>query len=165
MKHRSFWISLAAVGLLGTRLLFADAPAGGPPAGGPGGMQGQWPQKLGLSQEQEQKLQTVMQAHRTAMENLRLQRRQGLEKLRDQVQANAGDSDIQVTLSQLTSVEKAIQAENDHLNRTLSGFLTPKQRAQMLLGLVGRMMRQGRPGASAPQAGGGNDEPDAGTPQ
>ena len=169
MKHQRVWITLMGVGLLGTSLVFADAPTGTPPAEGPPGA---WKQKLGLSKDHEQKLQTALQAHRTAMENLRQQRRQGLEKLRSQVQANAGDSDLQATLSGLAGMQQAIEAENQHFNQTLEGFLTPKQRAQMLLGLINRMMRRG-PGMGGqassgaqgapptPAATGNDDEPGA----
>jgi Spy/CpxP family protein refolding chaperone len=117
-----------------------------------------WKQKLGLTKDQEQKFKAAMQMHHAAMDNLKQQKHQSMDKLRSQVQANAADAELQATLSELSSEQKASEAENDQFHHTLAGFLTPKQQAQMVMGMMGHMHTPPPP----PSRGPGDDEPDAG---
>jgi Spy/CpxP family protein refolding chaperone len=103
------------------------------PHGMHGNMQGKMKEKLGLTDEQATQLKTHMDAHHAAVKPLRDQRRQSLEKLKTQVQSKASDTEIQATLDQLKTTQQSLQAEWAKMADGTATFLTPTQRAKMLL--------------------------------
>lgn len=122
-------------------------------------------QRLGLDDAGFAKLEKAMDDHRAAMEPLQKKGRELARDLGEQLKSKASDGDIQKTLDGLDQNRKDIQAANDRFQKELS-FLTPTQRAKLLLGA---MMRQrhgwgmhpgmgqggGRGPRNGPAAGGG----------
>ncbi len=145
-------VFLVIVVLQGPSLVFAEAPPttgptvtlsdGGMGGGSPNKGRGEWKKKLGLTDEQAQKLRTAMQSKHTATENLIQQRRQTVDQLRGELQSNAADPMIQATLAQLRGIQKSMQSVQDQFHDSLAGLLTPKQEAQLLLGLLDRRRNQ-----------------------
>src|SRR3989338_9416048 len=96
-------------------------------------------EKLGLPDEQAEKLKAARKAKRQALKPLREQLSNDMDKLRAQIKDKAGDGDIQATLNQLELNHKAIQAENEKFKTAIAGFLSATQRAKLLLAMTGRM--------------------------
>lgn len=116
-------------------------------AAGPEHREERLQEKLGLSAEQEAKLKDAMQAHRKAERGLFRRVRDASEKLSDQIADRTADQEIQATLDQLTSARRAMQDESEKFHEALAAFLTPTQRAKMLLAAMrGKGMRGGMGG-------------------
>ena len=101
-----------------------------------------WKEKLGLSDDQVAKLKSAMKARREAVEPLRKQLKEDMEKLGGQIKLKNSDSEIQATLDRMESTHKAMQAEREKFISSLKSFLTPTQRAKMLLSMT-RIMHRG----------------------
>lgn len=94
-------------------------------------------EKLGLSDEQAEKMKTAMKAHHDAVKPLREIMRQGMDKLRKQIKDNAGEDDLKATLNELDQTRKAMLAEMENLKTNMAGILTTTQRAKMLVERMG----------------------------
>lgn len=93
----------------------------------------QWKEKLGITDEQAEKLKAAKNAKHEALKPLWEQSIESLKELRSHVENKASDEQIQVTLDKLTGVHKAIQTENEKFKSDTASFLTPTQRAKLLL--------------------------------
>src|SRR5262249_15361144 len=102
-----------------------------------------WKEKLGLTDDQVAKLKSAMKARREAAEPLRKQLKADMEKLRGQIKSKNGDSDVQATLDHIDATHKAILAEREKFMTNVRTFLTPTQRAKMLLSMMRNMHRGG----------------------
>lgn len=107
-------------------------------------MDGKMKEKLGLSEDQVKKLEAAKKARQEASKPLHEEIKKNMEKLRDQLKNKAGDKEIQVTLDQLEKSRAAMEAVNEKFKSETASFLTPTQRAQMLVGMMGRMKEGGR---------------------
>lgn len=96
----------------------------------------QWKEKLGITDEQAEKLKAAKKAKHEALKPLWEQSIESLKELRSQVENKASDEQIQVTLDKLTGIHKAIQTENEKFNNEAASFLTPTQRAKLMLVMV-----------------------------
>ncbi len=133
---------------------------GGPPEGAPPPMDADKLKKhFGLSDEQAAKFKDAVKAHQDALKSLREQMRDGMKKLAGQVKDKADDKEIAASLDALESGRKDIEEENHKFSAATAAFLTPTQRAKMLIGMMRRqgMGARQRPGAGrrGPGAGGG----------
>ena len=139
---RSIYVLLAAAVLFGAaalpRALAADA-AKGTQAGPKEKRAEKWLEKSGLSQEQADKLKAAFKAEREAMKPLRRELRDALLKLKDKVEDEAGDKDVQAALDRVEQAHKAIQVEREKSQANLASFLPATQRAKMMLRMAGRM--------------------------
>ena len=103
--------------------------------------------RLQLTDEQAAKFKDAMKSHHDAMKPLWEKLKGDMKKLHDQVEAKAADAEVQASLDSLKADHKAAADEEGKFQDGLS-FLTPTQRAKLLLGAmhVRRERRQGMRG-------------------
>jgi Spy/CpxP family protein refolding chaperone len=152
MKRIAYAMLAAGLLLPGALPAFAQPGGDGGPGGGPrDGLRGRFEQKiearmkkaLDLSDEQETKLKDAFKEHKAAVKPISRKLRDLTIKLGDQVEDKAKDKDIQRTLDELKDARKAMSDEREAFTAKLAGFLTPTQRAKMLIGMERRMGRGG----------------------
>ena len=130
-------ISIAA--LLAARLaLMPAAFAAGEPVGETaldrdGAAGRQWKEKLALSAEQLPKFLAAVNAKDAELQPLREQLRANMRKLQGQLSGGAAEKDVQEVLEQLILTRKAIALRNDQFDGVMTSFLTPSQRAKLLV--------------------------------
>lgn len=90
---------------------------------------------IGLSGDAAEKLTTVLKSGRKVGEPLHRRLHESLEKLRWQVDAEAGDKEIAATLEQVEKARDALRKQRESVKAEIDGLLTPEQRARMLLAL------------------------------
>lgn len=95
----------------------------------------EWRINLGFSTSQSQMFDAADKAKETVLGPLRLQLADTLRQLQRQIAAQASDEDIQVALDLIGKIRAAIREENDKYESELAAFLTPVQRAKILVGL------------------------------
>jgi len=100
---------------------------------------GKMQKKLGLTDDQVTKLNTVMQAEKDAMKPLWDKQKDLMKKLDAQVKAKAADADIQATLDDMKANHKAMQDQGEQFRTQKAGILTPTQQAKMMLGRMKHM--------------------------
>jgi Spy/CpxP family protein refolding chaperone len=158
---------------VGARAQDDDAPPpersehheGGMPDGGK--MTDKIKKRLELTDGQAGKLKDAMKAHGEAVRPLVQRMKDGVKKLGGQLKAKAPDSDIQASLDALKAARKTMSDEQEKFQDALAGFLTPTQRAKMLIGLEMRMRREradrgpkGRPARHGRMGGDDKDDDD-----
>ena len=89
-------------------------------------------EKLGLNDEQAEKLDAAWQAHREAVKPLREQLHKALRKVHGQLEIEASDKDIQAALDQVEKARGSLRAEADQFKKTMEAMLTPTQREKMM---------------------------------
>jgi Spy/CpxP family protein refolding chaperone len=89
--------------------------------------------KLGLSDDQVTKLNSVMQAEKDTMKPLWDKQKELMKKLDEQVKAKAADADIQTTLDSMKANQKAMMDQREQFQSQKAGILTPTQQAKMML--------------------------------
>ena len=112
----------AAADSAGVNFLDHDAAAGR-----------QWKEKFGLSADQIPKFLAAMKAKDAGLQPLREQLRAGMRKLQSQLSESAPENDVQDSLQQLARTRKAISLQNDQFDAGLASFLSPSQRAKVLV--------------------------------
>jgi Spy/CpxP family protein refolding chaperone len=135
----------------------ARPEGGGPPAPPPMDAD-KLKKRFGLSDEQAAKFKDALKAHEGALKPLRELMRDGMKKLAGQLKDKADDKEVASALESLEGTHKAIEEENHKFNAATAAFLTPTQRAKMLLGMMARMRQGGRRGPGGrkgPGQGGG----------
>jgi Spy/CpxP family protein refolding chaperone len=100
---------------------------------------GKMMKSLGLSADQTTKMKSVMDAQKTALKPLWDKQKDLMKKLKGQVDAKAGDSDIQATLSEIKSTHETMRTQMEQFQDQKAAILTPTQQAQMLLKRTERM--------------------------
>ena len=104
-----------------------------------------WKERLKLDGNQASRFQSAFQEREEAMKPLRADLQETIKKLAEQTfKDKAGDSEIQITLDRLVSIQKSIKSEEEKFKDRIASFLTPVQQATMLLeklsrGTSGRM--------------------------
>jgi len=138
-----------------------EAPPGGGEQGGGKRDRGEGPERLkarlGLSDEQAAKLKTAMDAHRDGSKAAMDQMRKGMDKLRDQVRGKASDDDVKATLETLKAARKSMREQEEKFEESLASFLTPTQRAKMLMGMLMHERQRGGPRGRGGDRGGRGD--------
>jgi len=136
--------AMLAVALVASAFAFrAGAEEGGKDSNGE--HKGRWAEKWGLSEDESAKLKDSFKAQREASKPMRLELRDALVKLHDQVEDKASDKDIQASLDRLEQAHRALRAEREKFRAKLATMLTPTQRAKMALRMA-RMHMRGRGG-------------------
>jgi hypothetical protein len=93
-----------------------------------------WKEKLGFTAVQAQKYMAAQKEKEDALRPLRGQMRDEVQKLQEQVVSKASQSDIGATLERVARVRELIGAAERGFDAGLASFLSPIQRAKMLLG-------------------------------
>ncbi len=99
-------------------------------------------EKLGLTDDQAGKLMAAVKARRQALRPAFQMLKTDLKTLNGQVQAKASDADIQQALDKLKADRKALRAamkDSESQFKAATSFLTPTQRAKLVLAFVHRM--------------------------
>ncbi len=92
-----------------------------------------WKDKLGLSEEQARRF-TVLENEKAArLKPLRELLRSEMVKLQAQVSDNASEREVEDTLEQVLQIHRAIAERTERLDAGLAGFLSPSQRARLLV--------------------------------
>lgn len=137
--------------------------------GGDEAHKGQWmqqmKQKLGLTDDQQQKMEAEMKRHGEAEKPLRQTMRDQMKKLADQVKAkDTSDADIETTLDAIKSTHQSMEQEEQAFHDAMGKILTPRQKASMLLWHMSHMRHEGMKGhpgmKGGHQAAGGKDSDD-----
>lgn len=89
--------------------------------------------KLGLTDDQVQKLDAAWKAQKEAAKPLHEQMKKDLAKLKDQVKNKAKDDEIKATLDSLAATRKSMQEAMEKTHADADAILTPTQRAKMVL--------------------------------
>lgn len=141
-----------------------EPEGGGPPDGAPPPMDtDKLKKRLGLSDEQAAKFKDALKAHQDAVKPVQEKLRDGMKKLMGQLKDKADDKEIAATLDDLESAHKAMEEENHKFAASTAGYLTPTQRAKMLVGMMMRMRQGGRQGRGGGHRGrGGQGDGDGG---
>ncbi|MCR4294076.1 MAG: Spy/CpxP family protein refolding chaperone [Elusimicrobia bacterium] len=93
----------------------------------------QWKDKLGLNEEQARRF-TVLENEKAArLKPLRELLRSEMVKLQAQVSDNASEREVEDTLEQVLQIHRAIAERTERLDAGLAGFLSPSQRARLLV--------------------------------
>ncbi len=107
--------------------------------GGPEAMAERMREKFGLSEEQGAKLKAAHRAKRDAFAASMTEIGTATRKLQDQLEDKASDKDIAATMDKISSVRKAMRADEDKFEASLASILTPTQRAKMMLAMKAHM--------------------------
>ena len=95
-----------------------------------GGMQ-QLLQQLNLTPDQQQRIQSIMQASRSEKEGLRQQMQQAKQQLRSLASGNASESQLRQQYQRVQSVQQQMSNHRFETMLKIRAELTPEQRAQM----------------------------------
>lgn len=100
--------------------------------------------RLGLSHEQREKLRAAGRERRDAVRPLRQELRDQSRLLREELQKGATDKELEATMAKISVLRKEIAAKNDEFRAKADALLTPRQRAQLALGMRRRAHRAWR---------------------
>ena len=96
-------------------------------------------EKLGLSDDQADKLTAAFKAHREQVKPLFDKVRVAQDLLRQRLDEKASDKDIQASLDGLAAARAALRAQREKFETSLASILSPRQRAEMQLALARRL--------------------------
>jgi Spy/CpxP family protein refolding chaperone len=88
-------------------------------------------EKLGLTDEQSKKFDTVREAQEAEMEPLHEKMRTLSKKLEWQLSAKASDSEIKATLDELKSTHASAESSEKKFRDQMANILTPTQQAKI----------------------------------
>lgn len=91
--------------------------------------------QLVMNDEQTVKFKDAVKAHDDTMNPLARRMKDGDKKLAEQIKTKAPDADIQASLDGIKSARKAIFDEQERFQEGLAAFLSPLQRAKMIVGM------------------------------
>lgn len=92
-----------------------------------------WKEKLGLTDDQTKKLDSIKEAKKAEIKPL-FEKMHTLSKtLKKQLDVKASDSDIKVTLDELKSTRASLQSTMTKYRNQMSDLLTPTQQAKMFV--------------------------------
>jgi Spy/CpxP family protein refolding chaperone len=95
----------------------------------------QWKEKLGFTDGQSQKYSAAEKRREDALRPLRANLREALQKVGGLVAASAGDNDVAAALDELFRAQDAVAEANKKFDADLASFLSPTQRAKMIVGV------------------------------
>ncbi len=96
---------------------------------------GEWGQDGGplrLTKDQHQKMKDAFTVERETIKPLRRELRDAINKLKDQVEDKASDSDLQASMERVSKAEETLRAERQRLRAKINAILTTGQRARAL---------------------------------
>jgi len=118
--------------------------------------------KLGLTDDQTKKLESILQSQKAALQPLHEKMRDSMKTLRQQVDQKASDDDIKKTLDALKTNRDDMMAQHKQFQDQIQALLTPTQQAKMLLGhMHGMQKRMGGKGMGMGHSGGPGTESNA----
>jgi Spy/CpxP family protein refolding chaperone len=153
MKSKGrFWIAgLMVAGLALTAVVWAEEEAGdqdhpGMGHGMDGGMMGQdhlgmLKKKLGLTDDQSEKLKALFKKQMEENKTLRDQTKIDMDTLQLKVDSKASEDEIHKLLDKLDTEHRSLQSSREKMKGKVREILTPTQQAKMLLGMkkMGKM--------------------------
>jgi Spy/CpxP family protein refolding chaperone len=139
--NRIAYAVIAAVLVVGPWAGRARAEDEGKDGGRRGEFSAKMKTRLGLSDEQADKIKAAFTAEKSAVTPLRDQQKAQSRKLEEEVRDLASEKDIQATLDVLDAGRKAMMAERQKLESALASILKPSQRAKMRLLTMERMRK------------------------
>lgn len=92
-----------------------------------------WKEKLGLSVGQARKFSALENEKAARLKPLRVLLRDGMVRLQNQLAENAPENDVQDALQQVLQIHRAIAERNERFEAGLASFLSPSQRARLLV--------------------------------
>jgi Spy/CpxP family protein refolding chaperone len=101
----------------------------------------QWKERLGLNDQQLRKFSAAEAAREAALRPARAELREALVKLQGQLAENEPEAKVQESLQRVARARKALADENEKADAVLASFLSPSQRAKLL---VWRSMMAGK---------------------
>lgn len=119
-----------------------DGPGRGPgpgprPEGGPGVYDGdriiRMKDKLGLTEDQVNKIKALMESTGKNMEQLHKQVRDDMKALADKMDAKASDNELKSVLDNLNTDHQKIQDARKNVLEKMRAILTPTQQAKSIL--------------------------------
>ncbi len=129
------------------------APEGGEQArgekGGKEAFASRMREKLGISEEQEDKLKAARRVKRDASAAAFAELAAATRTLQDQLEDKASEADLAATLDKIAAARKTMRAAEEAFEASLSSILTPTQRAKMAVAMKehgGDMRGRGRTG-------------------
>ncbi|MDP3541043.1 MAG: Spy/CpxP family protein refolding chaperone [Elusimicrobiota bacterium] len=93
----------------------------------------QWKDKLGLSEEQSRRFTALENERAARLKPLRELLRSEMVKLQAQVSDNASEREVEETLEQVLQIHRAIAESTEHFDAGFAAFLSPSQRARLLV--------------------------------
>ena len=104
----------------------------------------QWKEKLGFTGGQSEKYAAAEKRKEDALRPLRRNLREALQELGNLLSANAPDKAVLAALDAFTHARNAVADANMRFDDDLASFLTPTQRAKMLVGMpLGEIKTEG----------------------
>lgn len=93
----------------------------------------QWKEKLGLSEDQARRFTELENEKAVRLKPLRELLRSEMVKLQAQVSDNASEREVEDTLEQVLQIHRAIAERTEQVEAGFAGFLSPSQRARLLV--------------------------------
>lgn len=145
--NRIISLATAAALMSGALVLPERLRAEDRPEGAREGFAGRMREKLGISEEQEGKLKAARRAKRDAAAASHAELAAATRKLQDQLEDKAAEKDLSATLAAISAARAAMRVADEKFEAALASFLTPTQRAKMVVAMKGRAMKgmSGRP--------------------
>jgi Spy/CpxP family protein refolding chaperone len=119
------------------RPLFGPGFGGLPPIGLPGFPRSSdfWRKKLGLNKDQSSKVDNLLKKQMGDLNRLHQQMWKDRETLQAKFKATVSDDEIEKLLNSLSQDRKDFMTTMDQFDNQIRSILTPRQRAQIMLGL------------------------------
>ena len=131
---------------LGLAALALAAPLGGTPAAAAeqprvfdpaSARPSDWRAELGFTDEQARRFEAAGESRARAVEPVRESQRAAHARLRELLSRGADEAALAGTLEELARLRDALQRENARYDQELASFLTPTQRARLLVLMQG----------------------------
>ena len=104
----------------------------------------QWREKLGFTDAQARKYAAAEKRKEDALRPLRGHLRDALQKVRGLVASKAADDAVSIALDELLQAQGAVAEANKSFDGSLASFLSPTQRAKILVGMpLGELKNDG----------------------
>jgi Spy/CpxP family protein refolding chaperone len=125
-------LAIASLACLSSRVAASDRVSGDQPQRYAMAAQ-QWKERLRLTDEQARKFIAAEAARETDLIFLQDQLSSGMLKLRAQLTNSAPENEVQIALFRMTRIRKALADRDAQFDAAVSAFLTPSQRAKLLV--------------------------------
>jgi len=92
-----------------------------------------WRAELGFTEEQARRFETAGETRARAVEPVKERLRSAVSRLRSLLDGGADEAAVGEALLELARLRAALQRENARYDDELAGFLSPSQRARLLI--------------------------------
>ena len=121
-------------------------------------------EKLDLTDAQFEKVKAAFESHKATAKPLRRALRDGVTKLKDQLEDKAGEDQLKATLDQVEKSRKDLRAEMDRFHDSLKGVLSVTQQAKAAVAMAEMMKGHGPMGHFGMRGHGLGGKPDKDAP-